>query len=386
MMRARTCRRSEQMTEQRRPARAVLAWVAATVTVAICLLTATAAAAQPSVFSAASGAALGKRPGDWSSLTRSTVRQQAGARPAPALAAPAGARPTAWAPADLVPCEDDPPFLCTTVPVPLDRRRPDGRTVDIHVEVFPHTGPRAEADGAVFVTCGGPGCSITSGPKYGFAFFALAETAQTRDLVFVDQRGVGLSDVIDCPAVQFGNPLSLYEDVAACHDQFGADSDLYSTTDVADDLEDVRRALGYGRIDLFGGSYAGADMMTYAVRHGVQVRSVTLASPAVVVGVDPFYAYAPEAMTQIAAKTCGRSPGCAAAHPNPARDFVDAVRELRRHPIGGSGTDSAGRQHQPTITENLLANWICTSTARTSLGRARSSRRWPPTAAATMCR
>ena len=89
---------------------------------------------------------------------------------------------------------------------------------------------------------------------------------------------------------------------------------------MADDLEDVRRALGYGRIDLFGGSYAGVDMMTYAVRHAKRVRSVVLSSPAVVVGTDPFYRYAPEAMTGIAAKLCGRSPACRAAHPDPARD------------------------------------------------------------------
>ena len=171
----------------------------------------------------------------------------------------------------------------------------------------------------MFYTCGGPGCSATLVPKLGFSFFVLPEVAQTRDLVYVDQRGVGLSDVIDCPALQAGAPFSLYEDAAACHDQLGATADLYSTTDVADDLEDVRRALGYERIDLFGGSYAGADMMTYAVRHTERVRSVVLSSPAVVVGADPFYSYAPEAMTAIAAKVCGRSPACRAAHPDPAR-------------------------------------------------------------------
>lgn len=215
---------------------------------------------------------------------------------APAASAPAPAARAARAASSsgLTPCDDDPQFLCTTVPVPLDRRHPDGRMVNLHVEVFPHTGPRSE--GAVFVTCGGPGCSITAGPKYGFAFFVLPELAQTRDLVFVDQRGVGLSDVIDCPALQAGAPFSLYEDSAACHDQLGDAADLYSTTDVADDLEDVRRALGYRKIDVFGGSYAGPDMMTYAVRHTKRVRSVVLASPAVVVDTDPFYAYAPEAI------------------------------------------------------------------------------------------
>lgn len=38
----------------------------------------------------------------------------------------------------------------------------------------------------MFVTCGGSGCSITLGAKYGYAFFLLPDVAQTRDLVFVD--------------------------------------------------------------------------------------------------------------------------------------------------------------------------------------------------------
>ena len=262
------------------------------------------------------------------------------------------------APAGLTACQEDPTFLCTTVPVPLDRRHPDGRIVNVHVEVFPHTGP-GESEGAVFVTCGGPGCSITSGPKYGFAFFVLPQIAETRDLVFVDQRGVGLSDPIDCPGLQAGAAYSLYEDTAACHDQLGDASDLYSTTDVADDLEDVRRALGYGRIDLFGGSYAGADMITYAVRHTKHVRSAVLSSPAVVVGIDPFYAYAPEAMTAIAAKLCGRSPACRAATPDPARAFAKVARDLRRTRCAApASTRPASTHANVKVTENLLANGI----------------------------
>ena len=267
-------------------------------TVLVLAIVATPAAAQPGDLPRDTW--LTKRPGGWSGAPS----------PAPSTAL----RRSAPAPAaGLTECEEDPRFLCGTVPVPLDRRRPDGRMVNLHVEVLPHGGPRSA--GAVFVTCGGPGCSITSGPKYGFADFLLPDVAQTRDLVFVDQRGVGLSDVIDCPALQAGGEL--YSSATACFDQLGDDRNLYSTTDVADDLEDVRRALGYSRIDLFGGSYAGVDMMTYAVRHTKRVRSVVLSSPAVVVGTDPFYRYAPEAMTGIAAKLCGRSPACRAAHPDP---------------------------------------------------------------------
>ena len=288
----------------------------------------------------------------WSAATMAAERRSA----VPAAATEGGAELIAAAGAVLVPCEDDPTFLCGTVPVPLDRRNPDGRMVNLHVEVFPHTGPDEQADGAVFVTCGGPGCSITLFPKYGFSFFVLPAIAETRDLVFVDQRGVGLSDVIDCPELQAGGPL--YESAAACHDQLGDTADLYSTTDVADDLEDVRQALGYEQIDLFGGSYAGPDMMTYAVRHTDHVRSVVLASPVVVVGADPFWPYPPEAMPEIVAGLCGSSPACVARHRNPAKDFARLARRLRRHPISGVGIDSTGSSHEMTVTENIVAQFI----------------------------
>jgi pimeloyl-ACP methyl ester carboxylesterase len=330
MIRSRTCRSMQ-------------AAVAAVALVSLAVAAAP-AAAQIGGLPRTGGEWLGKRPGGWT------------APAAPPVAAKR--RSAAPASAALTPCEEDPTFQCTTVPVPLDRRHPDGRMVNIHAEVFPHTGP-GEAEGAVFVTCGGPGCSITAGPKYGFTFFVLPQIAETRDLVFVDQRGVGLSEPIDCPGLQAGAADSLYEDTAACHDQLGDAADLYSTTDVADDLDDVRGALGYSRIDLFGGSYAGADMMTYAVRHTKRVRSVVLASPAVVVGVDPFYAYAPKAMTAIAGKVCGRSPACRAANPDPERAFANVARDLRRHPVRGTGVDSAGETHDGVnVTENLLANLI----------------------------
>ena len=297
------------------------------------------------------------RTAKWPGPGSSAATMSAERRPAvPAAATEGGAELIAAAGAVLVPCEDDPTFLCGTVPVPLDRRNPDGRMVDLHVEVFPHSGPDEQADGAVFVTCGGPGCSVTLFQKYDFSFFLLPSVAETRDLVFVDQRGVGLSDVIDCPELQAGGPL--YESAAACHDQLGDTANLYSTTDVADDLEDVRQALGYDQIDLFGGSYAGADMMTYAVRHTDHVRSVVLSSPVVIAGTDPFWPYSPEAMSGIVAGLCGSSPACAARHPKPARDFARLARQLRRHPVGGVGVDSSGSIHEMTVTENIVSNFI----------------------------
>lgn len=169
----------------------------------------TPAAAGPSPGPDARTPAASAWSGKWPSAGVPTTEQlQALARSRPPAASTAGgAELLEAAEARLRPCADDPTFFCGTLPVPLDRRNPDGRMVDLHVEVFPHTGPQRKADGAVFITCGGPGCAISAGLKYGYAFFVLPEVAQARDLVFVDQRGVGLSDAIDCPALQAGGPF-----------------------------------------------------------------------------------------------------------------------------------------------------------------------------------
>ena len=229
--------------------------------------------------------------------------------------------------------------------------------VNIHVEVLPHTGDSPQSDGAVFITCGGPGCSITSGPKYGFSFL-LPEINQTRDLVYVDQRGVGLSDVIDCPALQIGALGSLYRDARSCQHQLGDAANMYSTTDVADDLEDVRAALGYDSVDLFGGSYAGNDMLTYAIRHPGHVRSMVLSSPALNVDVDPFYGYAPRSMARIVATICRRSETCAPDNRRAAREFAALAERLRHHPVVGTGIDSEGQPHGLKVTENIVSNFI----------------------------
>lgn len=263
-------------------------------------------------------------------------------------------KPTARPGITLQPCPDDPEFLCGTVPVPLNRRHPDGRTIPLHIEVFPHTGP--SGDGAVFMTEGGPGFSTTLGQQYYVGRTMLAQVGATRDLVFIDQRGVGLSAAIDCPAWQHGGPF--YQSAAQCHDQLGDSADFYSTTDVADDLEDVRRALGYRKVDLVGASYAANDMMTYASRWTENVRSIAVGSPAQTVGMDPFYAYPPKAWPAMLTALCERSASCDAANPDPAGTLAWLAGRLRTSPLTGTGIDSHGVAHQVTVTENLLANGI----------------------------
>lgn len=254
----------------------------------------------------------------------------------------------------LSPCPDEPTFKCGTLPVPLNRRHPDGRTIPLHIEVFQHTGPIG--DGAVFTSEGGPGASVTLGGRHYLGPTLLADVGKSRDVVFIDQRGVGLSAAINCDAWQHGGPF--YSSAAQCHDQLGDTANFYSTTDVADDLEDVRRALGYGKIDLLGGSYAGNDMLTYTARWTGNVRSIVVGSPAATVGTDPFYAYAPKAWAGMLTTLCGRTPACHAANPDPAGTLYWLAARLGSKPLKGTGIDSHGAPHKLTVTENLLANGI----------------------------
>jgi pimeloyl-ACP methyl ester carboxylesterase len=293
---------------------------------------------------------------------RAQARERAAAAPN-ASTTPGGAAVMAAASLVLEPCDDDPIFLCGTLPVPLDRRDPGAQVVNLHVEVYPHTGPRATARGAVFVTEGGPGFSASLA-RYDFAFYLLEAVARDHDLVFIDQRGVGLSDVIDCPDLQdegiFATP-ELYPAAARCHDSLGDAANLYATVDVADDLEDVRQALGYGRINIIGASYAGGDAITYTMHYPQNVRSVVVADPAavdLVEGPAGFFAEAAPGVSDIVGSICSRSPACAAANPDPEGTLATLAAQLRGQPFSGIGVDSMGVAHQVTVDEALLATGI----------------------------
>ena len=303
-----------------------------------------AAAAQPGDPSRE--AWLGKRPGGWAG--------------APSPAPSAALRRSAPAPAaGLTPCEEDP-----TLPVrhgPGAARSPSSRRADGE---HPRRGLPARRTGRGR----GRGVRHLRRPRLldhrrarstASRSSCSRRSRETRDLVFVDQRGVGLSDVDRLPGAAGG--------AADCCTRTRRPATTSSATPPTSTARPTSRttsttcarALGYGRIDLFGGSYAGADMMTYAVRHTKRVRSVVLASPAVVVGVDPFYAYAPEAMTAIAGKVCGRSPACRAANPAPGARVrrgrarpAPAPGERNRHRLGGRDP------RRLNVTENVLANLI----------------------------
>ncbi len=270
----------------------------------------------------------------------------------------------------LHPCRSDDTFLCGTLRVPLDRTAGGAPgTIGIHVQVAPHTGKIATAKGAIFATSGGPGNSITGsdGEMYPFRDYVLAPLTKHYDLVFIDQRGVGLSGAINCPRWQHHQPS--YAAARACFKSLGQRRNFYSTAAVADDIDDVRGALGYDQIIAMGGSYAGNDMVSYAVRHRDHVAAVVVGSPYLPVGADPFGSSTPKAIPAVVNRLCGRSVDCRHENPHPAAQLGWLVQSLRNHPVTGVGYDFTGHPHQVEVTEGLLLRNILTSDQFPFLGQ-----------------
>lgn len=171
---------------------------------------------------------------------------------------------------------------CGKLEVYENRAARKGRKIGIHVLVLPATGEKREPD-PLFYFAGGPGSAAASDDAPGAAQ-GLAKIRERRDLVFVDQRGTGQSNGLDCPLYDPNDAQSHLgyffplEVVRKCRQELEtkADLTLYTTTIAMDDIDDVRAALGYDKINVYGGSYGTRAATVYLRRYPKRVRSAML--------------------------------------------------------------------------------------------------------------
>jgi pimeloyl-ACP methyl ester carboxylesterase len=228
---------------------------------------------------------------------------------------------------------------CGTIVVRENRDTPPGRTIALRVMVLPGRMAPHDPD-PVFVLNGGPGLGAID--LAGWATSALGEIRLSRDVVLVDVRGTGGSAPLDCGLYEDGGRFQPFVDpsfpldrVRECAAVLGRRADLtrYTTSIIADDLDDVRRALGYARVNLLGASYGTRVALTYLRRHPASVRS------AVLVGVSP-----PEAPVLLASswaagralerayEACARDDACHRASPDPGADVTRLRAALQTSP------------------------------------------------------
>jgi pimeloyl-ACP methyl ester carboxylesterase len=168
---------------------------------------------------------------------------------------------------------------CGVLIVPEDPAAPHGRQITLRVARVAAINLRKRPD-PLFVLAGGPGMAATI--FYTSAAGALAAIHRDRDIVLVDQRGTGGSNALTCSldddTLWQPGDRRLGAQIRRCLDSLRprADVRFYTTSIAVEDLERVRRALGYGPIDLYGVSYGTRVAQHYLRRHPGTTRAVIL--------------------------------------------------------------------------------------------------------------
>jgi pimeloyl-ACP methyl ester carboxylesterase len=231
---------------------------------------------------------------------------------------------------------------CGTLEVPEDPGAPEGRRITLALAWAPATA-RAEPE-PVFFLAGGPGQS--SRDAYPMLAAAFTELRRSRDLFFLDQRGTGGSNRLDCPTEE-SPPAGWDEEslgearafAARCREALSVQADLrfYRTREAVADLERVRERLGAARIWLIGVSYGTRLAQDYARRHPERVAGLVLDGV-----VAPSRPFAPEVAGNLENalarqfRRCAEEPACAERIGDPAALLASAkarLREARSAPL-----------------------------------------------------
>lgn len=182
--------------------------------------------------------------------------------------------------------ENDDSVNCGTIEVPENRNDPNSRKIQLAFMVLKARKANAEKDPIVYLT-GGPGGAtlIQAG------VWANSPLRRDRDFVLVDQRGTGYSNAV---CTDFGTHLlsviaedydmeeegkALRQIAAGCKAELrkkGVDQAGYNTIHNAQDLDDLRKALGYEKWNLFGGSYGARLALAYMRDFPGQTRTAVL--------------------------------------------------------------------------------------------------------------
>ncbi len=177
-------------------------------------------------------------------------------------------------------------LACGHIMVPVRRAEPALGKTKVAFAIRRRGDASKPSLGTIFAMDGGPGYASTAKPYASSLIAALGPILRRHDLVLYDMRGTGLSDPVDCPALQSG---LIQESIAIgeCANQLGPSFAGYTSAEAAEDMDQLRRSLGLGKIFFYGDSYGTFFGQAYAVRHPESLRGLILDSA--YPGNDPYY-------------------------------------------------------------------------------------------------
>jgi pimeloyl-ACP methyl ester carboxylesterase len=272
---------------------------------------------------------------------------------------------------------------CGYVVVPEDRTQPNGPAVSLATMVFKSTAANPDPVPFMYLQ-GGPGGVALLPFARGMFDDVLAAVLASRDLVVFDQRGTGSSlPSLACPElsnVEAAEPDVPIQDpeglepvatkseqdarlqaLAACRDRLtrgGVHLDAYNSVANAADVNDVRTALGYDKVNLYGVSY-GTRLVQTVLQNYPDIVNSAIIDGVVPNGTD-WKSAAPanaERAIRVMLADCARDPDCNALFPDPENHFFRLVDQLDSNPLMATlANPISGEQTvQPITGKNLLA-------------------------------
>jgi pimeloyl-ACP methyl ester carboxylesterase len=235
---------------------------------------------------------------------------------------------------------------CGYVTMREDRAdRSTTRTIRLAVAVSKARGSRPLADPIMYLSGGPGGYAVKNAARY---FDIMKSFSEERDFIVFDQRGIGFSEpALECPEVrrfyyatvsptmtgsqarrQFTNAVS------TCHERLveeGINLAAYNTDASAADINDLRIALGYNKLNLFGVSYGTRLALITMRRFPAAIRSVILDST-IPPQIRPNGTSALRAFN-VLFERCAQDTQCNVDYPRLRIEFGALVGALNRKPV-----------------------------------------------------
>ena len=279
-----------------------------------------------------------------------------------------------------VPCYEGSYFTCVTIDVPLNHFDPsDTRTIPVVFAVLPASGERK----GMFVTAtGGPGASgVLLADSYSAGFDP--SIFEAFDVVFFDQRGMGLSGGLTCPVAatkyyqQDARGITASQEralkkttstfVSDCMSELSRTELLpyLSTKQAVEDLELLRQIIGDEKFWLYGESYGTQYAQTYAAAHTDHLAGLILDGTVdLTLSGTEYYVQQAQAFNDTLVATlsaCNDDPACAEQVEGDAIAVYDRlVARLSRGPIAFKFPLANGRAQDREFTLSDL-EYIATS-------------------------
>ncbi|MGB5246339.1 MAG: alpha/beta hydrolase [Woeseia sp.] len=219
---------------------------------------------------------------------------------------------------------------------PLNPADPSSPNIDLHVAIVPALTLQPETDAFVPIA-GGPGQSTIE--FYAAQAGAFEKIRRKRDIVLIDQRGTGDSSPLSCDIedAATGNDMSDAEIRAVTEECLSAlpQDPRYFTTSVAvQDLEALRKELGYTQFNLYGVSYGSRVAQHFARRYPDATRTLILdgvVPPQLALG--PEIALEAQRALQTVFARCAENAACDQRFPNLAQRFSALKEQLQAQPV-----------------------------------------------------